>query len=64
MPRPSTLELHDKATGGKVIPLIRERRAAGASFEAIARDLHAIGVEVSHSTVHRWWQTLDGGEAA
>ena len=54
----STLPVHDRATGGQLIPLMVRLREQGATYEQIATEVRTLGVEVAASTVYRWCQTL------
>lgn len=50
----------DRLADGRLAEIIAEQRAAGTSFEAIARQLHADhGIEVSGTTVANWSRALD-----
>jgi len=46
--------LADKALGGSLVGLLRDRRGEGESYEDIARELHGLGVAVSGETVRKW----------
>lgn len=55
--------LADRVLGGKLKKRLRDKRKAGASFDAIARELADEGIEVSGETVRQWCHEL-GIEAA
>lgn len=57
MGTPSTAQyrMADRLSGGRLADIISDGRAAGQSFEQIARRLWAdFGVEVSQKTLGRW----------
>lgn len=64
MARTSTFPLADKALDGQLETRLRDARAAGESFEEIARKLHNDGIAISGETVRKWCHDLGIEEAA
>lgn len=56
--RTSTLPVHDKATGGQLIPLLTTARDRGDTYEEIAEQVRGLGVRVATTTVYRWCRSL------
>jgi hypothetical protein len=50
----SQFHLFDRIVGGTLEARLREHRAAGLSYEAVARRLETDGVSVTGETVRRW----------
>lgn len=51
--------LADRVLGGQLAQRLRDQRSAGASFDAIARQLSSDGIEVSGETVRTWCADLE-----
>lgn len=51
--------LADRVLGGQLAQRLRDQRAAGSSFDFIARGLSAEGIEVSGETVRTWCVELE-----
>lgn len=49
----------DRLSDGRLAEIIAERRAAGDSFDQIAKHIYADhGVDVSGQTVANWWGVI------
>jgi hypothetical protein len=58
VPPISTLQLHNQAMGGKLIPLLRKHPTTGKSYETLAFELRARGVTITAATARRWVQQV------
>jgi intein-encoded DNA endonuclease-like protein len=60
MARRSLYPLADRLLEGRLAELLTTARQAGESYETIARQLNADhGLDISGTTVRRWFQQLD-----
>lgn len=57
--RHELFSLVDKALDGRLVELLKERRDAGDSYDAIAKMLfERHDIDVSGETVRRWWNDI------
>jgi hypothetical protein len=58
MARTSTLSVWDQALDGRLIPLMRDMRDRGATYDEISDAARALGVTATRSTIYRWCRGL------
>lgn len=59
-PKSPAFRMADRLTNGRLVELIREGRAAGESWDRVARRLDAdFAIDVTGETVRLWYRQLE-----